>query len=613
MCGIVGFISLQGRTNAGEMLCEGLKCLEYRGYDSSGIAVLDDGKLIVRKGVGKIDAVAQKHGFREHHGTASAGHQRWATHGNVTDENAHPHQDCTGKIAVVHNGIIENYQQLRAELSAKGHSFKGQTDTEAIPHLIEQELKSEKSFQEAVRKALKKLHGSYALLILHADAPNQLIVARKESPLILGISDKALFAASDAVPFLDKTRKTVFLEDGEMAVLEATATNAGNETGSKHTQLMKGTYTVSEISSGKIVAKQVSEIKWSAESASKAGYAHFMLKEINEQPQAVKQALTQEAAQVQKFADQLSKAKTVVIIGMGTARHAGLLTRYAIGRLAGKHFEVVMASEYGYFAHEADKDTIVLAISQSGETADVLAPCRKAKEKGAAIFAIVNSVGSTLDRLSDERLYINAGPEIAVASTKAFTNQVVVGMLVGYAMAGKLQEGRKNLSQLPAKILECIEANNDNTKKIAEYLKGKEHAYYIGRGINFATALEASLKMKEISYLHAEGMPAGELKHGTLALIEKGTPVIAINPHDYTFAETLSNAIETKARGAHLIGVSNSDNEVYDELIKIPQADEMLYPILASVPLQLLAYYTAVARGNDVDKPRNLAKSCTVL
>lgn len=602
MCGIVGFISLTGKAPAGQILADGLKCLEYRGYDSCGICVLNDGTLTVRKDIGKVSEVSQKEGFASQSGTMGISHNRWATHGGVTQQNAHPHQDCSGNIAVVHNGIIENYQQLRAELQAKGHAFASQTDTEVIPHLIEEELKAASaggqkiSFEQAVRNTLNRLHGSYAILAMSALEPHKLVAARHESPLILGVADDAIYAASDAVPFLSKTKKAIFLDDGEMAVLSST----GNP------------IAITQISDGKAVEKQVSEINWSAESASKGGYAHFMLKEILEQPTAVKQALAQDYAAVQKFADGLKKAKNLVIIGMGTARHAGLVARYAMEKLARHHAEVMMASEYSYFADEADADTVILAISQSGETADVLVPAKKAKEKGAKIYSIVNTVGSTLDRISDERLYINAGPEIAVASTKAFTNQVVVGTLVAYAMAGRLQEGRKVLSELPAKISQSIEWNDGNCKRMAQYLKGQQHAYYIGRGINFAIAIESALKMKEISYLHAEGMPAGELKHGTLALVEEGTPVIAINPPDYTYNETLSNAMETKARGALVIGVSTQNNEAYAELIKIPQAEELLYPLLSAVPLQLLAYYTALARGCDIDRPRNLAKAVTV-
>ena len=599
LCGIVGFISLDGKDNAGEVLAQGLKKLEYRGYDSCGIAVMDGFRLIVRKDVGNIDSVAAKLNFSNERGTVGASHTRWATHGGVTPQNAHPHVDCTGKIAVVHNGIIENYQQLRSELQKKGHVFTSQTDTEVVPHLVEDEMKKGGGLEKACQRATDKLHGLNAFLIMSSAEPKKLIAVRNGSPLIIGVSKDALYAASDAVPFLDRTRDAIILNDGEYAVLDAGAPAGGNAR-------------FADLKTGKTIDKQPTRIEWSAQSASKAGFDHFMLKEITEQPSAVRQALAQDDAKVQDFADELSKAKNVVIIGMGTARHAALVMRYALQKLAKKHFEVIMASEYSYFAEEADKNTLVLAISQSGETTDVLVPCRKAKAKGAKIFSIVNVVGSTLDRLSDNRLYINAGPEIAVASTKAFTNQVVVGMLVAYAMAGKLAQGKKKLAELPQKIELAIRSNDEVCKKLAQYLKHREHAYYIGRGINFATALEASLKMKEISYVHAEGMPAGELKHGTLALVEKGTPVIAINPPDYTFEETLGNAIETKARGAKVIGVSTKNNEAYDEFISVPVADDLLYPLLCVVPLQLLAYYAAVARGNEVDRPRNLAKSVTV-
>ncbi len=596
MCGIIGIAGRIDGRPLGELLQQGLEKLEYRGYDSCGVAMLGENGVLVRKDVGKVGEVAGVQKFSELDGNSGISHSRWATHGGVTKENAHPHLDCSGRIAIVHNGIIENYQKLRDALQKGGHKFSSQTDSEVIAHVIEEHAKTAAGFEEAFRLALKEMKGSYAVLAISAGEKNRVFAGRNESPLIIGIGKGFTIAASDATPLLEYTRDAYFVEDGEMAVLE------GDKRAFK------------KISDGSSVAKEVEKISWSAEQAQKGGFEDFMLKEIMEQPSAVADALRQDDAVVGEFAADLMAAKDVIIIGMGTARHAGLIIRYALDAVAGKHAEVMMASEYAYFAErDADENTLVLAISQSGETADVLLPAKKAKAKGAKLYSIVNTVGSTLDRLSDKRLYANAGPEIAVASTKAFVNQVVVGMLVAFAAAGKLEEGRRLLSQVPHLVNKAIEENNKKSKALASRIAKQHDAYYIARGINFATALEGALKMKEVSYVHAEGMPAGELKHGTIALIEQGTPVIAINPSDLTHAETLNNVIETKARGAFTIGVSDEKNEAYDEVLLIPKTNELLYPLITVVPLQLLAYYTAKARGLSPDKPRNLAKSVTVL
>ena len=591
MCGIIGYV---GKRPAGPLLLEGLRKLEYRGYDSAGTASIKDGHLFVRKDVGKIDEINKKIGLDGVPGTIGIGHTRWATTGMVTKENAHPHTDCRGEIAVVHNGIIENYQELRKRLEEKGHAFKSQTDTEVLSHLIEAGMKAGASLEEAVVRAARELKGSYALLAISTKEPGKIVAARLESPLVIGLAKDGTFASSDTVPFLEHTKKAVFLDEGEGAVLFA------------------GGASFFDIKTGNAIKKPITEIKWSSESAVKGGYPHFMLKEIMEEPAVVKSALAQEDRAVNSFAKGILGAKKVVISACGTSRHAALVGRYVIDRLTGKYCDVMMSSEYSYFAGDADKDTLVVAISQSGETADVLDGVRKAKAKGARIFSIVNVVGSTLDRLSDERIYLNCGPEIGVASTKAFLAQLVILYLVAFAMKGRLAEGKKALSSMQGVVQEAIKRNEPKAKALAQKLKARDHVYYLARGINFAIALEGSLKLKEISYIHAEGMPAGELKHGTLALIEKGTPVVVVNPSDYTHGETISNGLETKARGAFLIGVSDAPNEAYDEWMELPKVEELFYPIASIIPLQLLAYYTAVVRGVDPDKPRNLAKSVTV-
>jgi glucosamine--fructose-6-phosphate aminotransferase (isomerizing) len=593
MCGIIGIVGDFPKGTMGSHLREGLAKLEYRGYDSCGIAVANDGKLELRKEVGMVGDVSAAQDWGELDGEFGMAHCRWATTGAVTQENAHPHSDCDNDLVVVHNGIIENYLELKRGLAVT-HEFRSDTDSEVAAHLIEDELAKGVTLEEAVRLAVKRMHGSYALLVGRS-SEKKLIAVRNESPLIAAIGEGFAIAASDATPVLSHTRDLIFLDDGEIAVLTA------------------GAVQVLKVSDGTAVDKKPTTVDWSAEQAQKGGYADFMLKEIMEQPLAVADALRQDDAAVQDFADDLMLARNVIIIAMGTARHAGLITRYALDSVAGKHAEVMMASEYTYFADRAGKDTIIFAISQSGETADVVVPAKKAKAKGAKIYSLVNVVGSTLDRMSDKRLYINAGPEIAVASTKAFVNQVVVGMLLSFAAAGRLAEGKQLLSQMPLLVKKCIDENDEKARELSKWLAKKHDAYYIARGINFATALEGALKIKEVSYLHAEGMPAGELKHGTIALIEKETPVIVINPSDITRSETLANAVETKARGAFVIGVSDEPDPAYDAFLRVPKASELFYPLLSVVPLQLLAYYTAKERGISPDKPRNLAKSVTVL
>ncbi len=588
MCGIFGVV---GHEPAGPILLEGLKKLEYRGYDSCGIAAVSAGQLHVRKGTGKIDDVEQKAGLSRVPGSVAVSHSRWATHGGVTDENAHPHTDCTGTIALVHNGIIENYQELKTELARQGHGFTSQTDTEVIAHLLES---TTGPLEERMAQVASRLHGSYAVLAVSASEPNKMVALRCESPLCIGIGQSAIYAASDVMPFLEHTDRAVFLDDHEMAVITP------------------GAVTYQNVRTGVPVEKPVQKLAWTAEEASKGGYEHYMIKEIHEQPAAIKNALAQDPSKLDRFVQLLRDHSDVKFVACGTSRHAALVGRYALNQLTGKSAEVYIASEFAYFADQCTPQTLIIAVSQSGETADVLVGLRKAKAKGAKIASIVNVSGSSIDRESDVTLYLNCGPEIAVASTKAFTAQLAVLYLVAYTLAGQKESGITQLKHVARHAADLLPAWEKQTRRLAESWKDRDHVYYLARGVNFPVALEGALKLKEISYIHAEGMPAGELKHGTLALIEKGTPVLLINPHDYTFSDTLSNGLETKARGARLIGISDQTNEGYDEHIALPPTPELFYPLVAVLPLQLLAYHAAVVRGNDVDKPRNLAKSVTV-
>jgi len=591
VCGIIGYL---GPRKAGEVLHSGLKALEYRGYDSAGIAVLQNpkGELLVLKDTGKVDEINSRLKLSEVEGLGGIAHTRWATHGGVTPFNAHPHVSCDGKIALVHNGIIENYVELRGRLSEKGHSFSSQTDTEVIPHLIEESLKSGMGFEKAVLNACSQLKGSFAFIALSLDHPEKLVAARNESPLIIGLGADEVFVASDALPFLPYTKNAVFLDDGEMAVLDA----AG------------GAHAYFDFRSGRQLVKQSSEIKWNAEQAQKGEYEHFMLKEIMEEPVVFKQAALQDEKTLSDFAQGIMQAERVLVIACGTSFHASLVGRQLFKKLLKKNVEVVLASEFGLEEEFVNEKTLLIAVSQSGETADVMDCVKKSKARGAKVFSLVNVVGSTLERTSDLVLHLNCGPEVGVASTKAFLNQLALFYLLAFKAAGKLLD-LQNLSSL---IQQTIASNNFKLKDLAREFKYRDSVYFIGRGVHFPIALEGALKLKEISYIHAEGMAAGELKHGTLALIEKGTPVILLNPKDESFADSLSNGMEAKARGAKIIALSNAENENYDLLFKLPACDSVFYPILEVVPLQLLAYYSAVERGKNPDKPRNLAKSVTV-
>ncbi len=589
MCGIAGFL---GEREAAPVILKALTRLEYRGYDSAGMACVSNGRVWFGKDVGKLNEVAEKCCLGKLPGQVGIGHVRWATHGEVTRANAHPHLDCKQEIAVVHNGIIENYQELRHQLEPK-HRFVSDTDTEVVPHLIEDYMESGASLEEAFPRVLKQLKGSYALLAVSAREPHKIVAARKDCPLVVGIGAGENFVASDALSFLEETNRVIFLEDGETAVLSKDKVAFFDSEGGE-------------------VRKEIRELDWKWDNATKQGHNSFMIKEILEQPQAMRCSLMQDKGEIMDIAMDILRAKQVVFSACGSSRHAGLIGRYVFSKLGCKFSDVIMASEFHYFSDSIDRNTLVIAISQSGETADVLTGVKKAKENGAKILSVVNVVGSSLARMGDRVIYLNCGPEIGVAATKSFVGQLVVLYLLAFAMTNKLDRGIEQLRAISSLIEENLSHNGAMLEELAWKLKDKKDFYYIARGIDFAIAAEGALKLKEIAYVHAEGMPAGELKHGTLALIEKGTPVVGICPQDYTFYETLSNIAETKARGAFVIGVSDRREEMFDEWAQIPTVEEVLYPLASIVPLQLLAYYSAVARGLDPDKPRNLAKSVTV-
>lgn len=596
MCGIVACIFNSDANNYGieDLLLSSLKKLTYRGYDSWGIGFKDIDNIRIIKNIGDIENV-NKINLNLINSSIGIAHTRWATHGGVTQINAHPHLCCKKEIAVVHNGIIENYKEIKDELIKKGHRFVSETDTEVIPHLIEEKYKIFNNFEVAFREAIRELKGSFAVVAIHKDFDG-IACYRNGAPLIIGVSPHAYFVSSDVVAFLNHTKKAIYLDDEELAILKRYENNI-------ELKIWKNE---------KEVNKEIKEISWNFEEATKLGFKHFMIKEIMEQPEAIRNALIQDENEMLEIAMEILRAKQVIFTACGTSRYAAIIGRYLFSKIAKKFCDVIMASEFHYFSDSVDKDTLVIAISQSGETADVLVGVKKAKENGARILSIVNVVNSTLARISDKTIYINAGPEICVAATKTFTNQLVTLYLLAYSMVNRFSEIRKKIEEIAKVIKENIENNNKNIESIASIVKDKENFYYIGRGINFAMASEGALKLKEISYIHAEGMPAGELKHGTIALIEKGTPVVVIAPNDYTYYETIANAMETKARGAYVIGVSDLFHEVFDAMIEIPKVEEIFYPLVTIAPLQLLAYHIAVKRGLNPDKPRNLAKSVTV-
>ena len=542
--------------------------------------------------MGKIVEVQSKCALDGMPGNIAIGHVRWATHGPVTITNAHPHMDCDGNIAIVHNGIIENYQELRDQLK-DDHKFVSGTDTEIVCHLIETYIRMGNPLEKAVIAATQRLVGSYALAVISVSEPDKIVAVRKSSPLVIGIGDGEYFVASDALSFFEETKQVVFMEDDEVAIITPEGVDIYNK-------------------KGKRVKRKPTKVEWEWDQASKNGHDHFMFKEIIEGPEAIHNAATQDRKHIMEVATNILRAKQVVITACGSSRYAALIGRYLFSQLAGKFCDVVMASEFQYFARSIDKDTVVIAVSQSGETADVMEGVKLARAKGAKIVSIVNVPGSSLARIAHKVLYLNCGPEICVAATKSFIAQLVIFYMLAFAMMNELDQGIKKLKELSVGVNGGFDESNQQLKILADHLCDQGNFYYIARGINFAMASEGALKLKELSYIHAEGMPAGELKHGTMALIEEGTPVVAICPNDETYHETISNAIETKARGAYIIGVSDKHNEIYDAWVKVPDVEDVFYPLSIILPLQLLAYHLAVKLGKDPDKPRNLAKSVTV-
>ncbi len=590
MCGIIGYC---GNKKAAPIVFEGLRRVEYRGYDSAGMATLSNGRLFVTKDIGKLEEIEHKHKLSSLPGNTAIGHTRWATHGGVTQVNAHPQCDSAGTIAVVHNGIIENYQELRQQLISAGHHFTSETDTEVIPHLIEDEMKKGASLEAAILAIAPKLDGSYAFLAISSRDSGKIVATRKDNPLAIGVGEKGNFIASDALAFSGLANQLIPLANTEIAVIKATGIELLDAKGNELTK----------------EARQI-DSQWCE--SEKQGYPFFMLKEIIEQPQTIEAAINQDKETFTKIAMDILRAGQVIVTACGTSRYAALVGRYLFSKVGRKFCDVVMASEFHYFADSIDRNTVVLAVSQSGETLDVIEGVKRARDAGAQIISIINRPYSQLSEMSHQVINLNCGPELCVAATKSFINQMVVFYLLSFSMTNSFDKAAAHIKSMSQEIAKTIEWNNDKLNKLSRALKGKRDFYYIARGINFAIASEGALKLKEISYIHAEGMPAGELKHGTLALIEPGTPVVVICPDDYTFRETLSNAMEAKSRGAYIIAVSDRKNEIYDFWVKIPKVDELLYPIVSIVPLQLLAYHMAVSLGHDPDRPRNLAKSVTV-
>lgn len=607
MCGIVGYL---GTKNAAEVIVDGLSKLEYRGYDSAGIAVCSEGGLEIRKFKGRLAVLAEDIEKNEMKGKLGIGHTRWATHGEPSDTNSHPHFNKDKTIAVVHNGIIENYMELKEELMADGVEFLSQTDTEVIPHLVDKYY--EGNLLDAVYKTVERLRGAYALGVVCKDAPDELVAVRKDSPLIAGIGEGENFVASDIPALLKYTRKVYFLENGEVVHI-------------------KGTDLKIYDAERNPVEKEIFDVTWDVEAASKGGFDCFMAKEIHEQPEGIKNTLERRLDESGKIVldsikmkkEDLEKINKIYIVACGTAYHAGLLGKKALEAFLNVPVITDIASEFRYNDNFVDENSLVILVSQSGETADTLAVLRDSKAKGARILAVTNVVGSSIAREADDVFYTWAGPEIAVASTKAYTTQIVSLYMIALNFAlekGSIKEDYymymiEKMKTLPEGVQSILD-NQDKIKEIAQKIVDKEHAFFLGRGIDYALAMEGSLKLKEVSYIHAEAFAAGELKHGTIALIEEGTPVISIATQEKLFEKMVSNMQEVTARGAYVVAIAQEHNKgvekVADDVIYIPNSDDMLSPVMAVVPMQLLSYYVSTLRGLDVDKPRNLAKSVTV-
>ena len=612
MCGIVGYV---GKRDAVNVLIEGLKRLEYRGYDSAGIAIIEDGNLRIIKKKGKIAELERELSGKQFSARMGIAHTRWATHGEPSDRNAHPHLDCTGKIAVVHNGIIENYRALSQFLTSRGHTLTTDTDTEIIAHLIEEMLKETNDFEEALRLALLEIEGTYGLGVIFSEQPDRIYAARHGSPLLIGAGEGENLIASDATAVIRYTDRVIYLDEGEYALITADE------------------FEIKNLKRERVTPK-IQRITFSLQELEKGGFPHFMLKEIYEQPQTLRNAFrgrlniedgTARLNGLKPYHDRLANAERIILTACGTSWHATLIGEYLIEELARIPVETEYASEFRYRSPILSANTPVIVISQSGETADTLAALREAKRQGAPVFGIVNVVGSTIARETDAGVYIHAGPEIGVASTKAFTSQVMVlsliAIMLGRMRGLSLETGKKLTSELekvPDKVQYILdnERKNQQIKKIAEKFKDHSNFLYLGRSYNFPVALEGALKLKEISYIHAEGYPSAEMKHGPIALIDENMPVVFIATEDPLYQKVISNIEEVRSRGGRVIVVATEGDEkikkLAEHVIYVPKTEYMFTPMLTVIPLQLLAYYIAVMRGCDVDQPRNLAKSVTV-
>ncbi|HEY3114023.1 MAG TPA: glutamine--fructose-6-phosphate transaminase (isomerizing) [Gemmatimonadaceae bacterium] len=607
MCGIIGYIGTRGAT---PLLLEGLQRMEYRGYDSAGVAVMNGNGVETRKTAGKISNLERSLAASPVEGDTGIGHTRWATHGVPNERNAHPHVDCKGEIAVVHNGIIENSGTLKQGLEARGHEFASETDTEVIAHLIEEAFDG--NLEDAVIEALWQIEGTYGIAVVSSRDRNKIVAARKGSPLLIGLGDGEYYVASDVSAILAHTREVVYLDDGDVAVLTRNGYTVLNQRAQQ-------------------LERRVSKIDWDLDQIERGGFDHFMLKEIFEQPATVENCMrgrllpdqgTSKLGGLNMSDEELLKFDNILITACGTSWHSALIGEHMLESLARVPVEVEYASELRYRNPIVDDRTLCIVISQSGETADTLAAMREARARGARTYGIVNVVGSTIARESDGGIYVHAGPEIGVASTKAFTSQIIALLLFTLKLARlrtlSMVDGKaiiEEMQALPTKIQNVLDRAGE-IEKIAEEFKNSQNFLYLGRGYSFPTALEGALKLKEISYIHAEGYPAAEMKHGPIALIDEKMPVVFITPHDSVFDKVVSNVQEVKARGGRVIAITTRDEDALegklDYEFRIPETKDMLTPVLASVPLQLLAYYIAVKRGTNVDQPRNLAKSVTV-
>ncbi|UCG00459.1 MAG: glutamine--fructose-6-phosphate transaminase (isomerizing) [Candidatus Heimdallarchaeota archaeon] len=607
MCGIIA-ITTSSKTNVSKMITDSLKKLEYRGYDSVGVATINNGKIEILKDIGMIDKVNKRLSLENLRGTIGIGHTRWATHGAINQENAHPHSDCKGNIIVVHNGIIENYLDLKKTLKEKGHFFSSETDSEVIAHLMEEELKQDNpnsSKINAFKRVINKIEGTYAITLIHSKDPETIFLARKDSPLVIGVREDTKFAASDIPAFLEYTKQVIVLKNGEIATLTPQAVYI-------------------EKNGFRVQPKPVI-ISWTAESAQKSGYPHFMLKEIHEQPIALKNTLNIDPRVIEKASNKILEAERIIFLACGTSYHAGLSGYHQFQRILKKRpLYKVIASEYETYSHLIDEDTLIIAVSQSGETLDVMKGLGAARKTRASIISVANVIDSSIPRLSQIALYTKAGPEIGVAATKTHTAQVALLARLALQIehdVGLLNttEFNENLGTLvteaPQITRTIINQNEFKAKELAAKISNQNHAYFLARGYNLPIALEGALKLKEISYIHAEAFPAGESKHGPIAIVEPDFPVVIISPNDWTAKKMLSSTEEMRARGAYIISVTEEGHNIIersDYPFILPTSLSLLRPITHILPLQMLAYYAAVKRGFDPDKPKNLAKTVTV-